>query len=151
LSRDDHSAATQQTLTGEEADERQRPETMLWCDNCMKYILRSNRYEHPHDLTNDVSTDDGDGEDDEPERVGAMYRVEISYNVDYTFRIPAWSEHEAEHHAEILQTDAQPSSMFQVHTETSELTTLMTDHEKVPDGYDPEGGTPLYEVYGDDG
>lgn len=143
----DSAKSVQQTLAGEDADERERPETMLWCDDCMKYILRSNRHEHPHELAAVSSTDN---EEDEPERVGAMYRVKLSFNVDYTFRIPAWNEHQAKEHAELLQPDARPSSKFQVHSETSELSVLMSDHEKVPDDFDPEGGTHLHEVYGDE-
>jgi hypothetical protein len=145
---------TQRTLTGDKAGERERPETMLWCDECTEYVLRSNRFSHPHELTPDPSTasdnDENGLEDNEPVRVGSMYEITISYNVDYSFRIPAWSESQAEEHAEILQANQQPSSKLQVHTEKRELTTIMSDHEKVPDDYDPEGGTPLYEVYGED-
>jgi len=37
-----------------------------------------------------------------------------------------------------------------VHTSTTEGTTIMSDHEKLPDDYDPELGDPLYEVYGNE-
>lgn len=43
--------ATQQTLTGRPTLEtRTRPSTMLWCEECDDAILRSDRFDHEHDL-----------------------------------------------------------------------------------------------------
>ncbi|WP_435125445.1 hypothetical protein [Halobaculum sp. D14] len=42
---------TQQTLTGDEANGRERPDTLLWCEDCEDVVLRSRRYEHRHDLS----------------------------------------------------------------------------------------------------
>jgi hypothetical protein len=41
----------QQTLTGKSAvSQRQRPQTLLRCSKCDDYILRSDRYDHEHDV-----------------------------------------------------------------------------------------------------
>lgn len=96
----------QQTLTGEEADERQRPETMLWCDECMKYILRSNRHEHPHDLTPDASTDTEDEDDskkDPDEIVGEVFDVTLKMEYTAKARVVAPNQARAEEKAEEMR------------------------------------------------
>jgi hypothetical protein len=142
-------ATKQQTLTGEVADEddRRRPQTMLWCEDCEEFILRSRQHDHPHDL--EEIADLEDDEEDEPERVGSIYEITLSYTVDYRFRIPAWSEHEAKERAELLALDATPADKYLVHSKDRELTTIMSDHEKVPDKFDIYDGEPLWEVFGD--
>jgi len=41
---------TQQTLSGEPADDRDRPATLLYCETCGDTVLRSERFSHEHDL-----------------------------------------------------------------------------------------------------
>jgi hypothetical protein len=33
-----------------EIDGRDRPDTLLWCHECLGYVLRSRREQHPHEL-----------------------------------------------------------------------------------------------------
>lgn len=144
--------SAQQTLTGEEAEERTRPETMLWCETCEEFILRGDRFAHPHDLVDDFDEEDDDsGTDDsvgeKPERVGGVYEITLSYTVDYRFRVPAWSEHEAKERAEDLKLDARPVDSYQVHSRDREIREIMSDDPEVPDDWDPYGGTPLWEVF----
>lgn len=155
-------SATQLTLTGEQTDEtREKPETFMWCDETEQWILRSLRadwpydlYEHPEAVPSDSSssskpTDDDD--EDEAERVGAVYEIELSYTVDFTFRVPAWSEHEAEDRAkDLVDYPNNCSMMDHVHTRDREVTELFEDSPEIPDDWDPYGSTPLWEVYGKD-
>lgn len=154
----------QRTLTGGEAQvERDRPDTFLWCDETEQWVLRSNHYHWPHELyespshawvdssSNDELDDDQDEEDDEPERVGALYEVELSYSVDFRFRIPAWSEHEAKERAgDLVDYPSNCADMFQVHSDDREIREILSDDEALPDDFDPYDGTHLWEVYGDD-
>jgi hypothetical protein len=128
---------------------------MLWCDETQSWVLRSCRFQWPHELyespddaTDDDSDDDDDG-DDEPERVGGMYDITLEYTVTYRFRVPAWSEHEAKDRAEDLQLDARPADSYLIHSEDREVEEIMSDDPKLPDGYDTYGGTPLWDVYGE--
>jgi hypothetical protein len=50
--------AIQHTLTGEEADRRNRPGTMLYCEECESVVLRSRRQEHEHDGVQHDALDD---------------------------------------------------------------------------------------------
>lgn len=148
----------QQTLSGgtqllaDIEDLREKPSTMLWCETCEDFILRSRRYEHDHDLvTLDELEDDEDDvtvTTDEPEEIGAWYDVEIHVSVEYRFRIPAYSKHEAENIAGERRFDTQPADSYVVHTRTDERGTITT--EDVPDDYDLYGGTQLWEVFQDD-
>jgi hypothetical protein len=143
-------ATKQKTLTGEVADEdsRRRPRTMLWCADCDGFILRSRRHDHAHDLV-EIETLEDDDEEDEPERVGSIYEITLSYTVDYRFHIAAWSEHEAKDRAEDLALDARPADKYLVHSKDRELKTIMSDHEKVRDDFDVYDGEPLWEVFSD--
>jgi len=145
---------TQQTLTGEDTDGGYRPpETLLECDECGEWVLRSRRFEHPHEVEQSGSAFDRSREplnddevtDPEPEPVGAWYDVTISVSVDYRFRIPAWSEHEATDLAEEWRFDATPADSHVVHTETREKSEITT--ADVPDDFDPYGGTLLHEIF----
>ena len=153
-------SAVQSTLTGETTEqERERPSTWMWCGETEQWVLRSMRADWPHELFEDKdafieslnegekSISDilsGDDEDDEAERVGGVYEIELSYSVDYRFTVAAHSEHEAEDRAKELVYDASPSSNMHVHTERSELKELFEGSDMVPDDYDPYGNTPLW-------
>jgi len=98
--------STQHTLTGEEADERERPETMLWCDECMKYILRSNRHDHPHDLAPDPHTETDDADDDRKdpdEIVGEVFDVTIKMEFTANARVVAPNEGRVKEKAEEMR------------------------------------------------
>ena len=152
--------AVQITLGGEETDEeRQRPDTFMWCPETEQWVLRSLRFDWPYDLyeskeafidhLNDTEEGgDVDIETDEPERVGSWYDVTISVSVDYRFRIPAWSEHEAKDLAKEWRFDTSPSDSHVVHTDTREVKEITT--QDVPDDFDPYGGELLYEVFEDE-
>lgn len=154
------SAGVQSTLTGETTEqERERPSTWMWCGETEQWVLRSMRYDWPHELYDDREAFidslnetekeaddilDKDDKEDEPERVGGVYEIELSYSVDYRFRVYAWSEHEAEDRAKELALDARPTDEYHVHTNRSELKELFEDDAVVPDDYDPYGNTPLW-------
>ena len=147
--------SVQQTLTGETtAEPRQRPDTWNWCHECEDWILRSAWLEHKdHSEAAAPEPDDSneEGENDEPERVGGVYDIDLEYSVTYRIRVAAWSEHEAEDRAKDLVIDAQPADSFHLHTDKRQVKEVMSDDAKVPEDYDPEMGTPLWEVYGSDG
>ena len=143
--------SVQQTLTGEETDAvRERPDTFVWCEACEDVVLRSREWDHRHDCVElDELADGEEDEENEPERIGSLYDITISYNVDYRFRIPAWSEHQAEEIAKDWKLDARPCDEYHVHTERREVKEVMSDDPKVPDDFDPYGSTRLHEVYGE--
>lgn len=58
------SNTAQLTFDGEQADDRVRPETLLYCPTCETTVLRSERFEHEHDLV-ETDGDDTDGDADE--------------------------------------------------------------------------------------
>lgn len=147
--------ALQQTLAGGEQlvadveEIRGRPDTMLWCEDCEEFVLRSRRYEHPHDLV-DLNEEDDEEDEERPERVGALYDITISVSVDYRFRIPAYSESQAKERAKDLRFDAKPADSYVVHTDEREVMEIMSTDPKLPDDWDPYGNTRIWEVYGDD-
>lgn len=110
--------SVQQTLTGEEADERERPKTMLYCGECDAHILRSHRHDHAHDLyesrsdyesagrsdSSSVLDDDDEGDiGDEDEVVGEVYDVDIRMEAKVTARVVAPCESDAKEKAEELR------------------------------------------------
>lgn len=150
----------QETLSGgtqplDDIEElRERPSTFLYCEETDEWVLRSRRFDWPHDLyqspsdaeddRDDFTTDPADDEDEEPEKIGSWFDVTISVSVDYRFRIPAYSKHEAENIAEERRFDTRPSDSFVVHTTTDERGTITT--EDVPEDFDPYGGERLSQV-----
>lgn len=145
----------QQTLSGgtqllaDIEDIRGKPSTMLWCETCEDFILRSRRYEHDHDLItiDELEDDEDDGATvttSKPEEIGSWFDVEIHVSVEYRFRIPAYSKHEAKEIAEERRFDTRPTDSYVVHTSTDERDTITT--EDVPDDYDMYGGERLSEV-----
>lgn len=128
----------QQTLTGDVADSgREHRGTMLWCEDCNTWLLRSDRYEHPHELVEDSS--DNEDEEEEPERIGSWYDIEVSYSATYSFRIPAWSDHEAEELAKEWHWGEKPADEHHVHTDKWEVEVIMSDDSSLPDDYDQYG------------
>ena len=145
----------QSTLSGGQADDRVRPSTMMWCDETEQWVLRSKRADWPYELYKSpsdvpkpqdetihtsVTVDD----DDEPEEVGGMYSITLSYSVNYRFTIPAVSEDMAQERATDLVWDSSPSDMDRVHTRKQKSKTLYEDDDIVPDDWDPYGQTPLW-------
>ena len=143
--------SVQATLTGGETDsEREKPSTFLWCEETNQHVLRSKRYEWPHELVelDELEDEDEDEEEEsEPERVGSWYDVTISVSTDYRFRIPAWDEYTAKDLAKEWRFDASPADSFVIHTDMREIKEITT--EEVPDDYDPYGDTRLWEVFED--
>jgi len=146
----------QSTLTGGEASDRTRPGTMLWCDETEQWVLRSKRYDWPHELYESpsdvpspqdetihtsVTVDDGD---DGPEEVGGVFDITLSYSVNYSFSIPASYEDVALDRAKELVWDSSPRDMDHVHTRKQKRKTLYEDDDIVPDDWDPYGSTPLW-------
>lgn len=138
----------QSTLSGGQADDRVRPSTMMWCNETEQWVLRSKRADWPHELYDDqemfIDSLNKDDEDDEAERVGGVYEIELSYSVDYRFTVAAWSEHEAEDRAKDLMLDTSPIDSMHVHTDKHEKKELFEDSPMVPDDWDPYGQTPLW-------
>lgn len=157
----------QQTLSGGEQliqdveEIRGRPDTFVECPECGEEVLRSRQFDHEHEIfwarrggsggDGDGGDEEGDDGDDEPEKVGGMYEIELSYSAEFRFRIPAWSEHEAKRRAEdLVDYPNNCADMFQVHSRDREITEIFGDHDKLPDDFDPYDGTPLWEVWGDE-
>jgi len=152
------------TLEGDEADD-DLP-TRYWCDRCEAPHLVADMDTHGHGdylyESREVAEEtalkpimqredsDGDEEDDEPEKVGEMFDITLSYSADYRFRVPAWSESQAKERAKDLMWDADPQDMIHVHTDARSVKEIYEDDGGVPDGYDPYGSEMLYEVYGED-
>jgi hypothetical protein len=146
----------QVTLEGTEADDEDIP-VRVWCADCDEWHLTEDPYNHDHELYQSPDEINAfaeeEDEEDEPEKVGEMFRVELSYSMTYTFKVPAWSEHQAKERAKDLRlvSGVSPSDMFLVHSDTSSLTELYEDNDRVPDDYDPYGSEPLWSVYGEGG
>lgn len=143
--------STQHTLTGEEADERTRPNTFIYCEECDAHLLLSDRATHEHDLyagniTTSVSDYEHDDEEETVEKVGAWYDITLSYSVDYRFRLPACTEHQAESLAKDLRIDATPADRHSVHTRRSKVDDIFEDDSQLPDDFDPFGGESLYDA-----
>lgn len=147
----------QRTLTGEEADERTRPDTFVFCDECDDYLPRSEKPTHEHDLypgskavrsgdLRDHEPDDEGEEDDEPEKLGAWYDITLSYSVDYRFRVPACTKQAAKCLAKDLKFDAKPADSHHVHTRRSKVDGIFEDDAGLPDDFDKFGGESLYDA-----
>jgi len=131
---------------------------MLYCPSCSDWFLRSARYEHEHELLEEPDPDsdesdsvtlDTDIEVAPKTRMGAVYDVEISYNIDFRFQVVASTDHEASDIADMkIELPSNCADAFQVHSRTSEHRTIYADDDGLPDDWDPYGTTPLNEVYG---
>jgi hypothetical protein len=102
------SAHTQQTLTGAETDaDRVRPSTLLHCEECGEAVLRSNRFEHPHDLEARQSAKEQaqlarlrDQVPSDCVRETQTYKVEFHYTAVEVVTVEAEHESEAKRLAE---------------------------------------------------
>ena len=145
-----------------EGDEVEEVPNRYWCSSCKKWHLtyEPEKYGEGHVLyhTDDEENLVGDAseesevvlESQEPEKVGELFRIELSYSVSYTFTIPAWSKHIAEERAKDLRLEQEvsPTELFHVHTDADSIREIYEDDEEVPNGYS-SGDGPLYEVYGE--
>jgi hypothetical protein len=101
---------SQRTLTGGEADERHRPATLLYCDACDDSILRSNRYDHEHDLSDADAVECHKTKvsvEKVPEHAAVetqTYFVEYHYEVVEQVRVEAADKHDAREMASHKQT-----------------------------------------------
>lgn len=132
---------TQLTIDGDEAQTgRTRPDTFVWCPQCGDDVLRSRRFEHPHELPSPggpprVDPDDEDDEDDEPEVVGAWYDVEIEVCVTKRLRLAATSDYCAKERADELHWDEPAADAHVLHTDVRELSPITDaddDAEELP-------------------
>lgn len=151
----------QQTLDGSTVDldvrAQERPSTLLHCEECGDFVLRSNRFDHEHDLLDlgggfEPGLDRGpDNEDEEnndvtvPDKIGGYYEIELSYSVDYSFRVPAYDEHAAEERAKELKWDATPVDAYHVHTTRRKIDDITP--EDMPEDWEPPLDGPLWEVF----
>jgi len=145
----------QKTLEGETTDEpRVRPDTFKWCQDCTDYVLRSDwlaHREHHEEAVEEfqeeqAENDGGTDEEETVEKAGHWYDITLSFSVDYRFRVPAWSDHQAEEVAEEWAWDASPTDQMLVHTETDERDVIWEDDEALPEDYDPFGSERVYEA-----
>lgn len=149
----------QSTLTGGKQllvdieELRELPDTFVECPECGERVLRSRKFDHEHEIWNaekNIRTSEPDpeeDEEDEPERVGSWYDITLEYNVTYRFRVPAWTDHQAEDLAKDWRLDAKPADKYHLHTDRREIEEITT--EDVPDDWDPCGDTRLWEVFED--
>lgn len=86
-----------------------------------------------------ISDDDLDGDDDDgddgggAEVVGKMYDIRLSYSVDYSFKIPAHSERDAERRAKEMVRESKPVDRHHVHTRTDERAPVFADDDAADD------------------
>jgi len=143
--------STQQTLTGEDAEfeEMELPGTFVECDQCGDVMLRSQRFDHEHEVspasirTAPVSDDEQD-EDDVDEKVGSWWDITLEYNVTYRFKLPAYSKHRAEEIAKDWKLDAKPADSIHVHTDRREGSDIF--ESDAPDDWDKYGSEPLWQA-----
>ncbi|MGB9966142.1 hypothetical protein [Halobacterium hubeiense] len=148
----DTDAGGQQTLTGEEADARRRPSTLLYCEVCESAVLRSRRSEHEHNLSDapkaeeavrEEILDDLDAHEDELQETQMF---EVTFRYEYRERVVVEASHksEAKERAAHEQQFARGGELVQTtHTEKRELTdasapTLdyLEDHSFLPEDHD---------------
>lgn len=140
----------QQTLTGETAESRDRPKTMLYCPECDEWILRSRRFDHPHDLFDPDEQDDGpvdtgddviapsddeEDEEDEPRHVADEYTVELIYERRFSVTLPAVDERNAKERAKELHREGESrrSGGHHLHTAVSKGKAIYEDDDEVDD------------------
>jgi len=92
---------TQQTLSGEPAADRERPATLLFCEPCGEAILRSERFDHEHDLSDADAVEKyrvKESVSKVPDHAAVetqTYVVEYHYEVVEQVRVEATDEHDA--------------------------------------------------------
>lgn len=157
------SSTAQQTLTGDVLENHDRddhrPDTYVVDPETGAVMRRQDRFDYDGETVpfsewlteaeRDCENDKSPYEHfDADETVGHYYEVEINRQATYRFRVPAYSEHEAEEQAELLACDAKPADAFTVHTRTDERDAIARD--ELPDEWDPYGGEPIFEVVDDE-
>ena len=96
----DAGMSVQRTLTGDEADDRRVPSTMLRCPECGESVLRSRRHDHGHDLSDADGVERAEKKELES-KVPESARVETStYRVEFTYECREVVTVEAEHKSE---------------------------------------------------
>jgi hypothetical protein len=156
------SSATQQTLTGETIDEfdrdDHRPDTFMVDVETGQIVRRRRRFDHDGELqpfSEWLAEQEADSDSekspyehyDADEEVGEYFDVTISKSVDYRFRVPAHSEHQAKEVAEDWALDAVPADAHVVHTNTRSVGSI--ERQQLPDDWDPYGGERIHEVLDD--
>lgn len=120
--------STQQlTLEGDETDQdRKRPSTWIWCDECEEAILRSDRHDHEHDLDGMMAYEKAMVQQLE-EKIPEYARVdtqtwEVTFHYTCVERVvvEADSKHDAKEAAELKRT-YDGEVMDTVHTERRTL------------------------------
>lgn len=111
-------------------EREERPGTFLRCTETGTHVLRSRQQDWPHETVEldeyGDDEDDGDG-DDQSEEVGAYFEIELSYSVDYRFRVPAISEHEAKERARDLVRFGNCADAIHVHSDRWEVRPITRD------------------------
>lgn len=143
--------SSQQTLSGEPADfdEFELPGTFVECDECGEVMLRSQRFEHEHEVSKAtirtaVDADNEEEDEDKDEKVGSWWDITLEYQVTYRFKVPAYTKHQAEEIAKDWQLDARPADSYHVHTDRREGSEIM--RSETPDDWDPYGSELLWEA-----
>lgn len=134
--------STQRTLTGDETDEeRSRPKTMRYCEECDEWLLRSTGQTHEHDLVDDPDavdeqpsdeSDPDDEPDEEPEQVGNWFTVTMNYAMEYRVTVPAYDEQHAKEMAKEKRfgEDGKFTDGFHVHTAIDKERPIFEDDDE---------------------
>lgn len=117
------------TLTGEETEEGfQRPDTMMWCETCQDYVLRSE--DHPHQTMTQAEKEEND-DDSLPEEAQfdtQTFHVEFTMEVVETLVVEARNasdakeiaQQERDHRGEYIQTYHTEADALDEPTQASE-------------------------------
>lgn len=105
-------AVVQHTLQGEPAEiERKRPSTLLWCEECEDAVLRSERWDHPHDLGEEMKAYEKAQAEKLDDKVPdhalvdtQTWEVTFHYTCVETVRVEADNKHNAKERAELERT-----------------------------------------------
>lgn len=133
--------------------------TIQTCSECGERVLRSERFDHPHDVDfpdayadlDDYreSTDHSDDEDENPERadgeplddayvnfdgepmeLGARYNVRLSYSVEHVFTVVAPNEDEAVRQAkDMMGWSSTAVDGHLLHKDVDTITSIYADDE----------------------
>jgi len=138
----------QQTLSGKTADDRHRPATLLYCDECEDVILRSRRFDHRHDLTDADAVEKHKVKESVskvPDHAAVetqTYVVEYHYETIEQVRVEATDKHDAKEAASHKQT-YRGELIQTLHTETrshgnpsAATIEYLEERNLLPDGHD---------------
>lgn len=140
----------QQTLGGDTADiedeGRVTHGSMLWCQRCGDWLIRSRRHSHQHELYEDpadVTHNDGSTtwtpesktgenyEESEPREVGGEYRVDLHFSATWTKTVKVGTEDQAVERARDLLSFSEdtPSTADAVHEDVTKQRTITEDDD----------------------